>query len=544
MCHLMIVDDETSVVDSLALTIPWKEHGIEEVFRAYSVQEALQIAAEYSIDVLITDIQMPEMDGFELIEQLSQFAPRSKNIILSGHDDFKYAQKAIKHQTIDYLLKPVNIKELIKTVEKAIRNIEKELDKTKSYQRMKHTLDINMPVLKNQLLNHLLKGKKTEPNILARRLAAIETSFQSGDSFIMMVIGIEDGFSSYDLQSMSLIKFAVTNITEEVFFEQFELWGCITEQGYLVYLIKSNDRENLKLVDSYVKKLQSYVETLLKGSLTVCRSNTGVFPHDLNEKYQTVMTSVYHNPEIKKDHITNVGNLPEYQSSGIINFHEAPTIKSLLELRDWEGALARISHILSINDEKSNPSQNHLFEALLYLSSTFSAFLHAKDGRLDDLLGEGFNFLMKNRSFISKQRVLGWSKKMIDTMKGTSHYIDDSQQRIVTLVQAFIHEHLSDDTSLQRIAEEVDLHPVYLSKVYKDTTNETIGDYIYHLRMDRANFLLGNTKLRISDISQELGFLSQSHFIKVFKKHYGCTPQQYRQQKLVVSSTSSGERIE
>lgn len=118
MYQLLIVDDEKSVVDSLALTIPWSDYGIEEVHMAYSAAEALEIAGHQAIDIMITDIRMPEMDGLELIERVNQLSKKMKCIILSGYDDFQYAQKALKANTFNYLLKPVIIEELIESVQK------------------------------------------------------------------------------------------------------------------------------------------------------------------------------------------------------------------------------------------------------------------------------------------------------------------------------------------------------------------------------------------------------------------------------------------
>ncbi|WP_418910735.1 helix-turn-helix transcriptional regulator [Bacillus anthracis] len=72
------------------------------------------------------------------------------------------------------------------------------------------------------------------------------------------------------------------------------------------------------------------------------------------------------------------------------------------------------------------------------------------------------------------------------------------------------------------------LHPVYSSQVYKPESGETIGDYLFHTRMTRAVHLLRHTDHKIAEISGQLGFLAPPHFIKILKKHYSCTPQEYR----------------
>ncbi len=540
MYQLMIVDDETSVVDSLALTIPWERCGIGKVYRAYSGQEALQIAAKQSIDIMITDIQMPEMDGFELIEQVRRFSPKIRNIILSGHDDFKYAQKAITHQTIEYLLKPVNFKMLVKIVEKAIRNLESELLESISYQHMKQTVEVNMPLLKSQLLNDLLKNKEIELHHLQKRLSVINTTFQSDDLFKMLVIRIEEDFSGYDLKSISLLEFAVNNIAEDVFQDRYKLWSCITDQGYLVYVIKSKNRDDLNIVDSYAVKLQNYVQKFLKGSLTICLSNLGIFPNDLYTIYRKAVKTILQNVRTNKSNFITISNGEvDLKWEDTVNFHESPTILSLLESNDWEGALSRISHILSINDKQFEPSQDHLYRAFLYLASSFSSIFKGEDKTVEEQLGDDFYLLLHKKSLITKQRVFDWAEKNIHRlMEQTSHQLEDSQQRIVAQVRSYIHENLASDISLQALAEKVNLHPVYLSKLYKNITNETISDYILQLRMDRADYLLRNSRLRITEVSNELGFFSQSHFIKVFKKQFGCTPQQHRHKDQAPSFTT------
>ncbi|MFC4323734.1 response regulator [Litchfieldia salsa] len=531
MCQLLIVDDETSVVDSLALTIPWNEYGIEEVHKAYSAQEALQISEKQAIDIMITDIQMPEMNGFQLNEKIKTSSPNIKTIILTGYDDFKYAQKAIRQQTVDYLLKPVDIKLLIKTVQNIVQNIETELKETSSYQHIKNTLHVNMPMLKSQLLNDLLKNDVVDLNHLRKRLAVFD-SFKLDDLFMMIVIRLDEGFESYDLKSMSLIEFAVSNISEEIFQELFELWNCITDHGYIVFLVKSDHRGDLKLVNSYAEKLQKYIQTFMQGSITVCLSNIGVFPYDVRNIYQTSIETIKYNVgKNKSNFIIAKGISKELKNGNTINLHEVPTINSLLEAGDWDGAIARISHVLAITDETSEPSHDYLFRILLYLASSFSIFCKGDDRTTEEQLGEEFELLIQKRSLITKNRVFNWAEKWINSIRNKhTNYIDDSQERIIAKVRAFIHENLSEDMSLQTIAEKVNLHPVYLSKVYKNITNETIGEYIYQLRMKRADFLLRNTNLKIADVGNELGFFSQSHFIKVFKKRYGCTPQKYRDQ--------------
>ncbi|SEK60869.1 response regulator [Paenibacillus sp. OK003] len=531
MYDLLIVDDEKSVVDSLALTIPWEEHSIQEVHRAYSAAEALDIASKHAIDIMITDIRMPEMDGLELILEIRKFSHKIRCIILSGHDEFEYAQKAVQYQAANYLLKPIDTDELIHSVTAAIQDIEHEWEEISSFQQIQHALHANLPLLRNQLLNDLLQNKAMSDHILAERLGMLNLPFRSADPFKMMVIRMEEEFSGYDLRSLSLLEYAVSNITEEVFQNPFKLWHCITDQGYLVFLIKNNDRNVLDSVDSYAIRLQNNVQKFLKGAVSICLSKEHTFPESVSELYMASVSAINRNVGENKSYFITLDkkDTESHEQQNLINLHEPPLLPNLLESGNWDEAVSKIARILFLNDARRELSHDQLFMVLLYLSSTFSISFKSQEATVEELLGEEFDVLIRKKSQLSSQRIYIWAEKMIDLRrKKTSHQLKNAHEQITSNVRTYIQEHLAEGISLQMIAEHVGLHPVYLSKVYKTVTGETIGDYLYHLRMKRASYLLLNTDLKIADVSKELGFLAPPHFIKIFKKHYGCTPQEFR----------------
>lgn len=353
--QLLIVDDEKSVVDSLALTIPWSDYGIEEVHRAYSAAEALEIAGQHAIDIMITDIRMPEMDGLELIDKVNQLSKKIKCIILSGHDDFQFAQKAIQSNTFNYLLKPVIIEELIESVQNAMKVLESEWKEISSYQRIQYTLKSNLPLLKDQLLNDLLNNKPIFPHIFKERLRMLGITFQSGDSFVMMLVRLEEDFSGYDLQSLSLLEYAVTNIAEEVFSDIFELWHGTSEQGYLIFLIKSTRPDSEKLIHSLAVKVQNHVETFLKGSISVFVSSPKLFPQDIATSYQKAVLSInLHVGNNRSYFITSLED--SHNDYTLMNVDEPPHLNYLLQSSRWDEALTKIQRILFIDDTKNDLS--------------------------------------------------------------------------------------------------------------------------------------------------------------------------------------------
>lgn len=123
MLQILLVDDERSVVETLAETIPWESCGISTVHEALSGAVALEIMENHDIDIVITDIRMPEMSGIDLITTIHEKWPHVQTILLSGFADFEYAKQAMAQESFDYLLKPVSDEDLIETVQRLVDRI-------------------------------------------------------------------------------------------------------------------------------------------------------------------------------------------------------------------------------------------------------------------------------------------------------------------------------------------------------------------------------------------------------------------------------------
>lgn len=126
MYRLLIVDDQPDLVDDLAETLPWRELGIEAVYRAYSAHEALDIVRTNPVDVVVTDIRMPGMSGLDLMREIRRSWKNIRCILLSGYSDFEYARSGIRHQADDYLLKPVEDDQLLEAVRRALRQLDEQ----------------------------------------------------------------------------------------------------------------------------------------------------------------------------------------------------------------------------------------------------------------------------------------------------------------------------------------------------------------------------------------------------------------------------------
>lgn len=181
MYKLLIADDEYWVRKRLLTTIPWDHYGISTVKVAQNGQEALNLALELEPDIMITDINMPILTGLELMQALNESGLFPKTVLISGYNEFKYAQKAVKLGAKDYILKPVDETNLIQKIQECVAEVEHEQIQKNLFSFIEKT----MPKLQTQLMYALLHNRLTSPEDFIQELAScgIQLPYTSGICF-------------------------------------------------------------------------------------------------------------------------------------------------------------------------------------------------------------------------------------------------------------------------------------------------------------------------------------------------------------------------
>lgn len=536
MYQLLIVDDEVHVVERLANTIPWQTMGIENVYKAFSAQEALSLLNLNSIDIVLTDIQMPGMSGLELIVEISRTWKKTKCILLSGHSDFIYAKEAILYQTEDYLLKPVSEKDLLQTVQRVMDKLKKEWEEVISSQRIALTLQENLPVLRGNLLNDLLQGRKISHFQDKMKILNLPELHQK--PFTLMIIRLEDHFLEYDFQGLSLMEYAIGNMAEELFGNQFIMWHTKDAHDYLVFVAKSKNEshpnEEMKLFERIASQLQSAVKNFLKGKVSILVSGWGMFPDELSSLYNSAISSFRKIIGSEQELFMRVADdLVKVEVQTLQSLYEPPTLIHLLDAGRWHNVAEKLEQIFDELTRKWTESQEHLLEVFFSISSAFSYIAHKNGRLLSHLIGSDYDKLTEGVPFRSVNQLRDWSLRTLHCLQvDMDHEAQSARLATINEIRSFIDNNLAEDVSLQAIADHVFMHPVYVSKIYKLESGDNLSEYVNRIRMDKAAFLLINNQEKIYEIAAQLGYQRPHSFNHAFKKHYGVTPQEYRVQNL------------
>ncbi|WP_167859770.1 response regulator [Paenibacillus cymbidii] len=536
MMQLLIVDDEESVVDSLAGNIPWSEHGFETVHRALSGEEALRIVAAEPIDVVVSDIRMPGMDGVALIGRIRELSRRTKCLLLTGYADFAYAQEAIRSGAFNYLLKPVHYDELVQAVAGAQEAIRKEWEEISSHHRAVQALNEHLPTLREKLLLDLLRGRKTAVANLDRNTQLLHIPFAPGDRFSIMLVRLEEPFARYDPDHLTLIEYAVANIAEELLQDRFSLWHAKDDHDYLVFALKWQEPlsvTQLQHVEQKAMQLQTCVLDYLKGEISVALSLGGMFPDDILTLYGTAVAGLSRRAGSTGGMIvmTDGGEADRNEIVYLRQLYEPPTLLHLIEAGRFDEAKRKLEQIGGeLLAGGLQQSTEHLSEVFFVCSASFLSGAHRLGYRLSDLADGGEALRPAGKTpFVHLGPLQIWANKMLETMQlRNDSEIKHSRASLADRVRAFVEDNLFADVSLQAIAGAIYLNPVYVSKVFKLETGEKLGNYIYKRKMEKAAQLIQSSDKKVYEIAELLGYHHTPHFIQLFRKHYGVTPQEYR----------------
>jgi len=532
--QMIIVDDEAHWVDNLA-SKPWQTLGIDIIHKAYSAKETLQLIDAYPIDIVISDVLMPEMTGIELIEKIRKRDKNIKCIILSGYSDFDFAKEALRNHAVDYLLKPPTDNELLGAVQSSIDQLKEEWDSINSYERIGKILRENLPLLRGQLLQSLLRGEHHALEEWNQKLENYNLPFHFGYCTLMLV-RMEEEFEQYRNNGQHLLEYAIINIAEEIFGEFAYVWGVKDDHGYLVLLLQFKDELLRADEDMNIEKpamqLQAKVKQYLKGSISIVITEALRFPDGLSDRYQHAIAYFRQIVGDEREFVMLAGNLDKHASFGVLDtLHAPPNLKNLLETGRWESVEEKLGQVFAELDAKWSDSWEHCLEAGYTIASSFTHYCHRNGHTLEGLLRQDFQLLQTGEAFSSISKLKSWSfgalSKLSDHAK---EEVKDIRSVYVKKIQKFVESNLHLDVSLRALADHVNLHPTHLSKLYKYETGEGVSDFVFRLRMETACHKLKSSDKKVYEISAEIGYLDPAYFIKVFKRQFGTTPQEYREQ--------------
>lgn len=517
MYQVWIVDDEPFILEGLAAVVDWPSLQLSIAGQAENGKDALeQIESQNAqVDILITDIAMPEMDGLELIRTLKSVNPDLKSIILSGYNEFEYVREGMRIGIENYLLKPINLEELTQTLTGTVDKLNRSRIDALSLDQIE--------LLKDNILFRWVTGRigkeqwKMRSDFLRLRLdspyaaAAIvkpdperdgwppgiaseirkhvgefmarrgvpHLVFQDIDDHTVLVLGLENGTQ----ETSDRLRTTLEELGQEIG-ERFGIRPLIA--------FGSAEPEFENVPSSYRNALLTLDYALL-------------FPRERLLSYDAVASYAEREGALLAD--------PEAYARLLLAHDEQALYRQIDE--DFE-AFAR--------QEGVTPAElrNVAVEMVVQMKKLL------KDLKPSPVLSHAYHDAV-NRIFRSatleqvKSHVRYVAAEVFQALSGRQ-----DKSPVIRQIVEHIHSAYREDFSLKTLGQTYRIHPVYLGQLFHKEMNQSFSDYLNGYRIEKAKELMKDPSMKTHDIASAVGYWDAAHFYKHFKKYVGVPPSQYR----------------
>ncbi len=549
MVKLFLVEDEIVMRDGIKRQINWEKEDIEFVGEASDGELAWPMILETKPDILLTDIKMPFMDGLELSALVRKELPDTAIIILSGYDEFVYAQQAVSLGVTDYLLKPLPPGKLLECIRRVQEKIEQERAQPENNAWSEELAREQKDAEKNLLFRALVTNDRSLKEILAMAdHLGIHISARYYSVILMTVRGKENAMPSEQLRTE--LAAIPEQIPGWIFFDR-------NENGFAMIGTANSEEEVSDTQKELIRRLKECVEKdaehtwFIGAGRTVGRiSDIGKAYNSANKalssRFITGMNRVVTADEtdsVKRDLSgLQVSPLPtEARASEIdaaaLDIDQAVTndnSRKMLEEYLRTGTLEEAEPFLeglfqSIGEDNLN---SYLLLTYLSMDMYFTMVRFLKDmGRqvneIDKKCGD-INSLLKGRITAEQARsyLTSYLKEVIALR---DHNTEKRYGKILRQAVSYIDTHFDqEDISLNRVAQTVGMSPNHFSSIFSQEMGTTFIEYLIGKRMERAKELLRTTQLRSSEVAYRVGYRDPHYFSSTFKKIQGMTPREYR----------------
>lgn len=205
MYRLLIVDDEPVIVNGLYQLFHENPAFELDIRKAYSSGEALEIAKKTKLDILVSDIRMPQKSGLQLVDEIVHYWPSCRIIFLTGYSEFDYVYEAIKKNVENYILKTEGIQPVFEAVQKAVGKLEEEHQRKMQQEAARRHLEMAEPFLKTELIEAMLNGEPLPALLRGERYANVDFQI-AADRPCFVLAGLADRPEARPLPALQSVQ--------------------------------------------------------------------------------------------------------------------------------------------------------------------------------------------------------------------------------------------------------------------------------------------------------------------------------------------------
>lgn len=532
MIKIFLVEDEVVIRNGIKNSIDWEKEGYEFVGEASDGELAYPLIIKEKPDILLTDIKMPFMDGLELSDAVKKELPDIKIIILSGHNDFDFAKRAIGIGITDYLLKPISAEKLLAAIGSVAVKVRKEREDRELLSKYEHDMQENTEQEKQKFLNRLLTESMTMTEMLEQgKKLEMDLSAQMYDIILFKLLNN----GTEEIQQQQLVA-AFVDIEEFLEKQEAVYYFRRGVDGWAILCLAEN-REDLshtiKSCKNGIQKIMDlYSELEYFGGIGIPVSRLRELKDSFREadrafagRFTAKANQIVSWGELHEEH----GEEPEVRGLGSVEENRELIAKFLRNGTEEEAESFVKAYFEEIPEDnvRSMMMRQYILMDIYISVVSFGENMDVSREEIQKECGDMKDIrdcvqdINEMKAYIG--RLIQGMLRIRDTVSGR-RYSD-----IIESAQKYIAENfMSEDISLNSVSSSVGMSPSYFSSIFSQEVGQTFVEYLTSIRMERAKELLMCSSKKTSEIGFEVGYKDSHYFSYIFKKTQGCSPKDYR----------------
>lgn len=521
----LLVDDEPNILRNLKNIIPWESMGINQIRLAKNGQQALDIARQLSPDIVFSDIRMPMMDGITFLEHLREFNAYAEVMVITGYQDFEYARSLLKFGVSDYIIKPVNYKELIKQTEKiALKIRAKKLEQMMQKKQWGKVVTLAYEkILYDLIMDYTAVNTKYQLLEEALDLEEYAYTFMLIDS---------DNYSqkslSWNEQERKLWNFAIRNVLQDAL-AAYGLKYVVLQlrEGEWCAIIEQDKRKpeiDIAEARKWTESMQTEVSNHLHLKVSIVVYPNSVAVNELSRVYKKLQHTLQLSPG-KEEEALLIYNPVANQNDSLWNSIEKMIAGlKMLDKTATEDAFHKLTvQLAAVSEQSFMPAEQILHFVVLHLlremREIYMITIHQEEAvwkRMDRKLGV--------------QGIIALIQELIESSINAALKKKNSEV-LMQAAQDYISRNLGSCFGVEDISGHLEISCSYFSLLFKQHYGETFIEYLSKQRIETAQSMLLTSDRSITEIGAAVGYVNRRYFTKVFQKYTGEIPSEYREKR-------------
>lgn len=530
MLKVLIVDDDFTARSNFKTMIDWEKNGFELCGEAANGQNAIGMIKDNLPDIVITDMNMPILDGVALIEYIGSNFPDIKSVALSGYEDFQYVKESLKNGAVDYLLKhKLDDISLLKVLKTASDKISRE------HKLMKQIVQ-SREILRQDFIRKLVLGDICDMRVIKEKAKELELPIDR--SPLMIVVIAIDDFKHikkrFAEDKASGFISSLTDLTVEILADMGNAVMSEMDDGKFVIIFHFAVHSELFIhnhVSTTVRRIRESMKRYL--NITACISLGRLFYNigEISRLYKEVDEMLSEKIITGKDQIfresANLGNTVDFSN---------------LDVKDEKQIMLAIK---AGDIEKINQYLDNIFDRITEFRVSYKSIQMI----CIELIGIANRIARESaldiKELYNNNKIPYEEMKKHETIMDVKKWIGTIYQRLITLLLGYnmhgkyteptnkaleyLRKNYANDISLNQTAEYIGVNSSYLSRVFKEDYGMGFAEYLNSIRVKQAKYLIERTDIKLKEIVKQVGFNNYTYFFKVFKMVAGITPIEYKE---------------